>query len=163
MRFADNVYKFHKHMSIATVFCSLSNGAQISLVGLYFDEICLNTKQPILFHKYTLQAQPELKYSQCDIFSSFFWYFSHWFLKCPILQDQKRKILTLNILIEKILVYVVDSPLNNISWRLQAIWIKIGGNIVRPVLQNWWNITKKQRKHYEFSHMHLKTKDNSIK
>ena len=89
----------------------------------------------ILFHKYTPQAQPELKYSQCDIFSYFIWYFSHSFLKFPILKDQKRKILALNILIEKILVYFVDTALNNISWRFQVIWTTICENIARPVVQ----------------------------
>ena len=44
-------------------------------------------------------------------FSYILRYFSHQFLKFPVLQDQKRKIVTQNILIEKILVYVVDIPL----------------------------------------------------
>ena len=91
--------------------------------------------QPILFHKYNPQAQPQLKYSQCDSYLIFFWHFSHSFLKFPILQDQKCKILTLNILIEKILVEVVDTHLSNILWRFQGNWTKIGQNIARPVAQ----------------------------
>ena len=60
-------------MSIATVLFSLSNGAQILLVGLYFDEMSqYQCNQFYFINKYTPRAQPGLKYSQCDIFFIFF-------------------------------------------------------------------------------------------
>ena len=83
--------------------------------------------QPILFPKYTPQAQPQV--------FIFFCHFSHSFLKFPILQDQKCKILTLNILIEKILVEVVDTHLSNISEDFRAIELKLVKNIAQPVAQ----------------------------